>query len=327
MVVVIVLLLMMTVGLASLGYMFVSGMLSRTTETSEEVIEQVTQSMTTRFNIEVIADNKLHVRNLGENDLTEIAVFVNDMLVNYTAPTSIAPGELGEVLVRDFIGKGDKVKLSVAGGLTQMKRAPEPCDTYSVIFCMKFDHSSGDFSKDSSNSGNDGTLMFMEDVDWVSGKYGNSLRFDGINEYVAVGDVVETGNQLTVSAWIRVAATTGTDYFVGEGQAFRLGVTAAGDIECWLRGDPGGISDSTITTTTPIIFGQWHFVSCTWNGATGVRRIYVDGNLEADGTTNVISFDGWSDSNNFAVGVGYVGAGSYFNGDIDEIRIYSREIY
>ncbi|RLI41567.1 hypothetical protein DRO69_11410, partial [Candidatus Bathyarchaeota archaeon] len=124
-----------------------------------------------------------------------------------------------------------------------------------------------------------------------AGKVDGADVFDGNNDYVGAGNVVETENQLTVEAWIKPMSTSGTDYFIGEGASFRVGINDVGNVTCWHRGDDSeGIDtkDSTTTTTTPISsMNKWYLITCVWDGAIGDRKIYVNGTLEADGSTNV----------------------------------------
>jgi hypothetical protein len=55
-------------------------------------------------------------------------------------------------------------------------------DEASIIGMWLFNEGSGDVAEDFSGNGNDGTLM--NDPEWVKGKFGTALSFDGVDDYV-----------------------------------------------------------------------------------------------------------------------------------------------
>jgi len=66
-----------------------------------------------------------------------------------------------------------------------------------------FDESSGNTASDFSGNGHDGTLVSMDDSNWVEGKVGNALDFDGTDTYVAVGDVGEYSD-ISITLWVNI---------------------------------------------------------------------------------------------------------------------------
>ncbi len=70
----------------------------------------------------------------------------------------------------------------------------------------RFNETVGDTVEDSSGNGNTGTI---EDAQWVGGKDGAALQFDGLTARVVVPDSPslhsETGD-ITIAAWIKVAS-------------------------------------------------------------------------------------------------------------------------
>ena len=76
---------------------------------------------------------------------------------------------------------------------------------------------------------------------------------------------------------------------------------------------------STLVTdagTGELVEGNWHNVICTYDGTT--MRVYLDGNLVGE---NV--FEGFIDyPNEFPMRIGYNPSVGYFDGSIDELRIY-----
>ena len=56
-----------------------------------------------------------------------------------------------------------------------------------IVLWLQFDEGAGGVTADSSNYGNDGTIVGPT---WTEGKYGSVLLFDGIDDYVEVASNV-----------------------------------------------------------------------------------------------------------------------------------------
>lgn len=79
-------------------------------------------------------------------------------------------------------------------------------------------------------------------------------------------------------------------------------------------------SNSTISAST------WYHLVCTYNSATGLMQMYVDGTLQTD-TDNLSGTRGTA-TGDFLIGAGYYNGsrGSYFDGIIDEVTVWDRII-
>lgn len=233
--------------------------------------------------------------------------------------SSYYTGNLDEVMIWTRSLNGDEVAVLYR----QFPEYPQS----DVLIYLPMDENSGGTTADYSQASKTGTLQ--DNTAWGPGKSGSGLGFDGSGDYVSFssGSVVETEDQLTVAAWINITEMSGADYFVGEGAAFRVGVTGTDEVTCWIRGNNSGgsdTSDATTTTSSPVAStNKWYHVVCTWDGAGGGdRKIYVDGRLVVDGSSAVVELNG--DSDNFAVGTGYAGSTEYFKGGVEEVRVYNR---
>jgi len=82
-------------------------------------------------------------------------------------------------------------------------------DPKTIVGMWLFDEGSGKIAKDSSGNGNDGTL---EGPDWVDGKFGKALDFNGASDYVDAGNdpITDTNGTkiLSISAWVKRATNT-----------------------------------------------------------------------------------------------------------------------
>lgn len=78
-----------------------------------------------------------------------------------------------------------------------------------LIGYWKFDEGSGSTASDSSGKGYNGTLRSYQDTllpQWVKGKNGSALKFDGNNDFVLVPDFSNIYSTVTVMAWVYLPA-------------------------------------------------------------------------------------------------------------------------
>ncbi len=81
----------------------------------------------------------------------------------------------------------------------------------------------------------------------------------------------------------------------------------------------GGTADTTIRSSD-IADGLWHHVAATRERTSGAIRLYVDGNLVASGTGGTLALD-----SPVQMRLGSLATGiNFFNGQMDEVRIWNR---
>jgi hypothetical protein len=143
---------------------------------------------------------------------------------------------------------------------------------------------------------------------------GFALEFDGFNDYVEIGDPVNTTGPLTLEVWVRVDGTGGRIVSNRHGpNGFELDVSGS-EFRFTIN---GSVFMSGSTTFDP---GRWQHVAVTWAGPdTGEGWMFVDGEPVYD-TVNPVTM-------NDAAGnlmIGRMGSGSWhFHGAIDELRIFA----
>jgi hypothetical protein len=210
-----------------------------------------------------------------------------------------------------------------------------------AIDVYHFDAGSGTSAIDSVGT-NNGTLVGSPLPVWVSGKIGTSaLSFSGTGVAMATNQsAVQVANDLSpilggtasLTAWIKTTQ-------VGKGSALWgdpaiTGVEAAGnsnDIRYGYIDTNGhigvGAGNTGVVSTTAINDGQWHNVAFTRNATTGLCQVYIDGVLQGSVTsdtgnkTSIFRLIG-AQSDVASDGVTSQGA-TYFNGSLDEVRIYN----
>jgi len=200
-----------------------------------------------------------------------------------------------------------------------------------IVGQWKLDETSGSTTYDSSGNGNNGTLVNMADSNWVSGKVGGALNFDGDNDCVTIArsSVLETGNastyQLSVSAWIksnRTGAPTSYKTVVGTGNGgWFIGSAPNEDklfFACWLLLHGHAGQTAIVSNPTPVFDGNWHHIIAVFDSSA--VHLYVDGN-HAEGSTiggTIINLS----NNSVVLGEDIGETGRHWDGLIDDVKIY-----
>lgn len=141
---------------------------------------------------------------------------------------------------------------------------------------------------------------------------GSALSFDGSGDYMGVTiDVSETN--YTAEMWFRSNSSGGGIYSVVGGGHDRHIYLNNGNI-CVRTYNAGTIC----TSGNNYGDGQWHHVAHTFGGSVGGQKVYVDGLLQASSSKSQSDFNTQT-----GINIGYSADYGYFNGEIDEVRIWN----
>ena len=191
----------------------------------------------------------------------------------------------------------------------------------SLVLALAFDEGQGNVAGDSSQYGFDGTILGPQ---WVNGRFGSAMGFDGVDDSVEIADAPELRllDGGTVMAWayilggghaswprlVHKSNTTG-----GTGPGYEILFDRAnGDA---VRVCLGGECQSYV----PLDRQTWYHIAMTFDGAT--IRVYVDGEPAGENPQLGPTID----SPDFSVIVGNSFNGErQFEGTIDEVRVWSR---
>jgi hypothetical protein len=190
----------------------------------------------------------------------------------------------------------------------------------------KLDEGSGTSAVDSSINGSTGTLT--GGPTWTTGQVGGAVDFDGTDDYINLGSpaALDIRGSITMSAWVK------TDVLNTTQAIFSVGTRACCGTENYLHinWNAGGgtyrfifasFGVASVSSSSNLSSGVWYHVVGTWDGAT--RKIFINGVL--DGSTAQTS-QPTDYLNAVIIGGGEAGNGPYFNGSIDETRIYNRAL-
>lgn len=203
----------------------------------------------------------------------------------------------------------------------------------------KLDECQGTVANDSSGNSNTGTITIgasgedtvgtcsTSSTAWGSGATGKrnySLSFDGTDDYIDVGNMNLDGyTGITIAAWIKpVDFGAYNEIFDNNNGAAHISTLrtqiTTGNVQFLTRNSSD--TDASITSASAVAAGSWSYVVGVYNGTD--LRIYINGVL--DGTpvsqTGVLKANA---VNTKKIGVNGGGGSQFFDGQIDDARIYN----
>ncbi|MDD4353360.1 MAG: LamG domain-containing protein [Candidatus Nanoarchaeia archaeon] len=166
------------------------------------------------------------------------------------------------------------------------------------------------------------TAVFSDDA-----KYGKSIKFNGIDSYVQIDDSEFLKPEiLSLSAWIKTPGNSSD--FIFEKQkslwvSYAMSVSGDGTnskAQCSIGLDSSAVSQSVISISS-VGDNEWHNIVCTYDGST--LKLYFDGLLESSkNAEGQIYYDGETGAR-----IGYhLESGTYFNGLIDDVKIFNKAL-
>jgi hypothetical protein len=172
-------------------------------------------------------------------------------------------------------------------------------------------------TKDSSGNNNRGTIV--GDPGWVAGRIGSALEFDGVDDYVSIGESADfvLGDQGTIGLWVRTndAGNGEVNPYITHCK-YGLKHKDFNALEFYIFTDTWRVVRFDVSDS---FNGDWHHLAGTYDDSE--LKLYIDGTLE--GTT---SYDGTmgTETSNITIGAEpEPSGGQYYRGGIDDVRIYN----
>jgi hypothetical protein len=184
----------------------------------------------------------------------------------------------------------------------------------------KFDEGKGNIAYDSSGNGNNGTIYGAQ---WVPGKFGSALSFDGVDDYVDCGNnpSVNLPDSFTIEAWIKPLGSTGNyNPTVDKQSNYRITLYSDRHIkaEVWVP----GVTNPYISTPANFFdWGKWYHFAFVRDKANSKIIFYWNGAFYNDANDTTV---GYNITNTYTLKIGrFADYGEYFMGLIDDVRIYN----
>ena len=219
------------------------------------------------------------------------------------------------------------VVLFIAGVLTVSSDAIVDPDT--IIGMWKFDDGKGDTATDSSENGNDGTLMSKPK--WVDGMFGKALEFDGTN-FVDMGndESLQFDGSVTIVCWVKPESVgAGRQNIVCKSYGGEGCLTQETDGRLsFYWGDCGGNCEPYVEVARPaagtFVDDEWIHVAEVRDVSKREYRMYKDGEVTGQDKWVKCGAHPCGDSSpsnlNLFIGSGYAGK---YRGIIDDVAIFN----
>lgn len=197
-----------------------------------------------------------------------------------------------------------------------------------------FEEGGGTVAADSSGNNNNGTLK--NGPTWTTGQVGGALSFDGVNDYIDCGNGASlsmgTGS-FAIEAWIKTSANP--TYALVVSKRSQAGPYYGGyDLSIWegdkkiqgyIRENSESHPSATAKSSTFINDDKWHYVGMVVDRSTQRIKVFVDGKFEgSEGDTSLVGNINISGA--LIIGATAVSQMYFWNGSIDEVRIYNRAL-
>ena len=272
---------------------------------------------------------------------TSVALSTNSSSVVVPGTISIAPGLSGATFPVSTLPVSSNTQavitasingssLSTTLGLT----SPGTSQSAGLAAAYGFNAGSGPTAADSSGNGNAATLV--NNPAWVTGKWGEAISANGMNQYASVPPIdFSSTKAITVSAWVNRQYSTAGGHVLFE-YSTNLSQTNAGfglypdDSTCLgiMAGLHGNVGYSVNCYSQPSS-GVWHYLTVVYDkNQPGANQVsfYVDGVLQ----TPTRSLYSSNNSDSFGTHPLYLfsraGQQQFTAGIIDEMRIYRRAL-
>jgi hypothetical protein len=263
------------------------------------------------------------------NGRTKVTPFTRTTVVGSINTIGVASPQVLGVSRYTFTSWSD------GGAISHLVTGPTSAQTYTATFALSptplglvaaysFDSTSGTTLADTSGNAHHGAIT---GATWTTGKYGNSLSFNGSNQSVSIPDAndLDLSTGMTLEAYVYpVTINSWETVLLKErpgGLAYALYAGAPSN------GPPAGYITRTGTSgdigadgLTRLPLNTWSHIASTYDGSS--VRLYVNGVL-----VRTTSAPGsiMASANPLRMGGNSIW-GEYFQGRIDEARIYNRAL-
>jgi len=242
---------------------------------------------------------------------------------------SYSAAVIDDVRIYNYARTADEIRLDYQAGMAvhfgpngkTCSEDPASCVNKGLAGYWDMEEGSGVTTQDKSISGNAATLT--NGTKWGTGKIGSALSFDSKDDYAissTSNNLAITGD-LTISAWIKPNSVSWYRWIASKNYLYEYTLGMSNSELRFYHGD-GANYYAANSSGAGLTAGRWSYVSVTRDITQQKVKFYVDGKYISEWNyTNTIATSG----NNLKIGTRHDNY-SWFNGLIDELRIYSRAL-
>ena len=259
----------------------------------------------------------------------------------YSGPITYSKGTVDDVRIYNRALSAQEITQLYKLGQAKVGVSPIQSLTSGLVGYWTFDGKDTNWTSqiagttnDKSGQGNTGTLTNMsQSTTPAAGKIGQGLKFDGVNDYVALPNNVFSSNTVgTVSAWIKTSVDGASVFSMSavgnDNKLFDILTSGGITLQTYSSGD--GFNDY-LSGNTSVIDNKWHHIVVESSGGADGWTFYVDGVVQSLSVTVGSNSGRWFSSVNTGNNTFYMGHlnatySRYFKGSIDDVRIYNRAL-
>jgi hypothetical protein len=194
---------------------------------------------------------------------------------------------------------------------------------------------------DRSGNGNNGNPSGIStSTFYKAGKIGQAGNFDGVNDYVNIGDIdtLDNATSFTICAWVKQPSINTTNYIVAKNNASSDGIFFREENPALVSGRANVytivVADSADTDTARVesatnmaVSNIWTYVCATYvaNSSTGLR-LYINGAQDANSPVSTTAISAIDAGSNFLRIGNRTDNNGFFRGAIDDVRVYNRAL-
>ena len=214
---------------------------------------------------------------------------------------------------------------------------------FGMIGWWRFDETSGTSAQDSSGNGYHATIYNAGSgsSSWSTGRLNGSLLLDGTNDYLAINSLHYTAQSeipaVSISAWIKTGRSSQgyiISYDRSEFWRFSVGGEANNGKLFFATVDSQGIADqySQVSVSNNV----WRHIAVSYDSNSSTKNFYIDGSLDSSHTVHGNRLLGSKSLTRY----GTIGTtnedtsynsggtrGGFFQGEIDDLRLYDRKLF
>ncbi|MBN2110619.1 MAG: hypothetical protein JW705_05985 [Methanosarcinaceae archaeon] len=214
----------------------------------------------------------------------------------------------------------------LAGRASSQVPTIRPLEEEKLVLYLPFDEDEGIETYDHSGGASHGHIYGAE---WVKGMENHSLKLDGLDDYIefpATSDKFEEGDH-TFSLWTRSTGTRDSTKYVLCHYNWRILWQSDNEIAFVVgrMNDQDGPSYSVIADVSEIR-EEWIHLAGVYKPSESKILLYINGELA--GEEDIGKDRIWTDYGNYDLSIGNSrhGVATFFEGMVDDVRIYNRAL-